>query len=107
MVTALLVAELVAGFGFCVSVTVTVNFNVSPALGAVNVGCCALLFESDTAVPAFCVLIYVSLLPSACDDPEASSCTGSAVFTDWFDPELAVGVAYSLTVIVTALLVAE
>ena len=44
-----------AGFGFCVSVTVTVNFSVVPAFGAVNVGCAAVASDSVTAVPAVCV----------------------------------------------------
>ena len=53
-VTSGLVVDAAAGFGFCVSVTVTRNFNVVPAIGAENVGFCAVVLESVTGVPAVC-----------------------------------------------------
>src|SRR5947199_216849 len=99
--TSLLVVDATSVLGLCVSVTVTRNFNVVPALGAVNVGCCAVVLDSVTDGPAVCAHESVSVWPSTCDDPDASSVTPLVpTETLWFVPELATGGVYSLTVTV-------
>src|SRR4051812_13791550 len=105
MVTSLLVAEAVNGFGFCVSVTVTANFNTVPVFGAVNVGMIAVVSDNVTDGPAVWAHAYVNVWLSTCDEPDASSVTPSATCTVWSGPASAIGVAWSVTVIVTSLLV--
>ena len=55
MWTSSLVAELVPGFGFCVSVTVTVNASELGDAGASNVGCTAVSSDNTTGAPLVCV----------------------------------------------------
>ena len=61
-------------------VKVTGVFEVS--VGAVNVGDVADAFESVTFVPAVCVHAKVSVSPSGSEEPDPSSVTETASFTD-------------------------
>ena len=68
--------------------SLTTNSNVSvtgvfdASVGAVNVGDVADAFESVTFVPAVCVHAKVSVSPSGSEEPDPSSVTETASFTD-------------------------